>query len=425
MNKKSPELPPIYFDLKSNNYLMELNPGRFTPLSSSDVKAHLQMRGHHTDMKNDHGLSFGNEILAKAQVHSYVDYAGPLAGYKAGMMETRRGERLLVTKSVNVPEPGKKKSIPWFEDFVSQIFTTAEQMAFFFAWLKIGYEALYDGTMMPGQLLGLIGPGGCGKTFMQWCITGVLGGRYARPYQYMVGKTPFNEDLAMAEHHIMGDEEMSYDIRARKKFGAMIKQLCVEPAMRVHGKGKLAFTAETFRRLTASVNDEPEHMLFFPPFDSDIKPKIMLLKCSPAKVLDRNRDKNQKRFFDELPAIAAYLRGFNICRAMQDDRFGVKAYQHPELIATVEESAPEIQLLKIIDDDLKLDDQAAWFGTAEDLKLELQSGKHASTVYELLKFPNAAGWYLSRLKQKFPARFVKTSSKGRTRWTITKEETNG
>jgi hypothetical protein len=418
-----PKLPEIYFSLNNGSYFMDLIPGKYIPVSSSDVKAHLQLQGHHTELKSDEGLTFGNEVLAKSQIKNYVDYAGPLAGYKAGFYTMPGNKRVLVTDSVRPVEPGKAKSkaCPKIEAFMGELFH--EQADFVLAWLKVALESLWRGNFMPGQLLVLAGPPSCGKTFFQWFVTQLLGGRSAKPYRYMTGQTQFNSDLAQAEHLPMGDVAASYDIRSRKNFAAQIKEFCVEPEMSIHGKGKEAITLQTFRRLTLSVNDEPEHLLIIPPLDSDIIDKIMLCKCWHAP-LSEDRNENQSNFISELPAFAGYLREWRIPKAIKDPRFGVKAWQHPSLLEVVTDSAPENQLLNILDEVLwsNTDDEfSVWEGSAEQLKVRLLSSPHASTISRLLEWPAACGTYLARLKQKMPARFVATKSKGKTGWRIYKE----
>lgn len=422
MSKESHEAPPkvpeIYFELRSSNFLMELIAGRFLPLSGGQAKNQLQLLGHHTELKNDFGLSWGDEILAQAQVKNYVDYAGPLAGYKAGLYTMAGGTRVLVTTSCNPVMPGKNKRMPFLKKFISELLE--DQEIIFYAWLKLRLESLWKACFTPSQLLALCGPPGCGKTFLQWIITQMLGGRAGKPYAFMTGKTDFNEDIAQAEHLVMGDEESSRDIRSRIKFAAKIKQLCVEPDLWIQGKGKKAVTLETRRALSIGVNHEPEHMLVIPPLDSDMVGKISLLRCHPAE-LSLDRLKNQNAAKEEFPALACFLRDLQIPKDWRDSRFGVKAYHHPELLEMVSESSPENQMLSILDEVLFSKSDAfdcVWRGSAETLKVELLGSEHHSTVNRLLDWPAACGTYLARLKQKLPDRFERRTTHGKSVWII-------
>ena len=87
----------------------------------------------------------------------------------------------------------------------------------------------------------------------------------AKPYLYMTGKTTFNADLFGAEHLMVEDEAESIDIRARRYFGAKIKEIAVNVDQHCHGKGKTALTLTPVWRMTLSLNDEPERMQVLPP----------------------------------------------------------------------------------------------------------------------------------------------------------------
>lgn len=419
------KIPEIYFDNKGA-YWMRISEERFLPVSGSQIIEEMQLQLINTEIKSESGLSLGNEVLALARRGKFVDYAGPLAGHKCGYFETRSGRRVLVSNSCTPVPPGKSTKIPRFEKFLAELL--GSQHVHFLGWLKMGYESLVRGDFMPGQLLVLCGPSGCGKTFLQWCITELFGGRSARPYRYMTGKTQFNADLAQAEHLTMGDVAADYQITARKQFAAQIKEFCVEPEMAIHAKGKDATLAlPTFRRVSLSVNDEPEHMMIVPPLDADMSGKIMLLRCSPA-VLDKDRNVNQERFGAELPALARFLMEFKVPQKLRDDRFGIRAFHEPSLLDMVADLTPENQLLAVIDDGfwrllagLKGDaDVESWNGSAEELKTLLLQTQFRETASRLLDWPAACGTYLARLGTKYPARFRSTRVKGRTRWYLTK-----
>ena len=62
---------------------------------------------------------------------------------------------------------------------------------------------------------------------LQNILTVILGGRAAKPYQFMTGGTGFNSDMFGAEHLMIEDESPSTDMRARRAFGAQIKNMTV------------------------------------------------------------------------------------------------------------------------------------------------------------------------------------------------------
>ena len=82
----------------------------------------------------------------------------------------------------------------------------------------------------------LAGPRDCGKSLLQSLLTILFGGRSAKPYRYMTGETSFNADLFGAEHLVIEDEQPNTDIRARRNFGAQIKEFTSNPMQSCHGK---------------------------------------------------------------------------------------------------------------------------------------------------------------------------------------------
>ena len=106
----------------------------------------------------------------------------------------------------------------------------------------------------------------------------MLGGRAAKPTEYMSGRTPFNADLFAAEHLMIEDEYGSTDLRTRREFGARIKDITVNDVQSCHAKNRWqAISLRPFWRLSISLNDEPENLMVLPPVDESLSDKLMLL----------------------------------------------------------------------------------------------------------------------------------------------------
>lgn len=417
-----PPLPKleIYFDAAQGSYWVKFHGNRFLNLDSRNVKLHLMRNSFRIDPEDDYGLKDGDRVLTTAQIDRAVDYAGPLAGHPAGLITTQGGRRVLVTAESN-PIQAKKGSCDALDDFFGQLLAVADpkQLQFFFLWLKVARESLLERDFRPGQMLVLAGPSSCGKSLCQALITEFLGGRMAKPYRYMTGGTQFNADLSKAEHLVIADEQASVDIRSRRNFGAAVKDLTVNLEMSVHAKGREAITLPTYRRVSLSCNDEAENLMILPPLDDSIMDKLMLFKCTHAK-LGKDRLKNWKQFMTELPALAARLDGLRISPALADDRYGVKAYHNGELLELVTGISPESRLLQLIDEVCKSDKDSpeVFRGTAIQLEQKLRSSAFQFAVEKLLHFSSACGVYLQRLATKFPQRFECRKNGGKTVWII-------
>src|SRR5262249_54541304 len=119
----------------------------------------------------------------------------------------------------------------------------------------------------------------CGKSLVQaHILTPLLGGRVENPYQYMVGDTSFNSELAGAGHLMLEDESPAKDMATRRRLGTYVKKFAANKQSKTHGKGKEGLTLSPFQRLSVSVNDDPEHLEVLPPIDETLSDKIFLLK---------------------------------------------------------------------------------------------------------------------------------------------------
>jgi hypothetical protein len=392
--------------------------GRFIPIKEGHLEDVCRMRDLTVPEKC--GLSSFRTLRTRAVLENFVDYAGPLAGHRVGLFVTTDGRKILVTSEPAdvFDEPGKRQPCDFIEKFLTELLGEDDQALVALAWLKVATESLRLGDFKPGQMLVVAGQRDSGKSFFHFLVNELLGGRTANPYKWMVERTNFNADIAQAESLVIEDEVGHKDIRSRRAFGSMIKQLSVNETFDIHGKGKQAISLPTFRRLTLSLNSNAEDMMVMPPMEDSIEDKVILLKCGKA-TLSENRKINKARCRKELPAFRRWLADFKIPASLASRRFGVAAFHHPELLAAVSELAPESALLAFIEDFLSpqsKDEPNIWKGTATQLEAELC--RKEPTAARLFYGPSVGGQLLGKLATRHPERFQKTRSAGRDRWTI-------
>ena len=145
----------------------------------------------------------------------------------------------------------------------------------------------------------------------------MLGGRVARPYQWIIGSTTFNADLFEAEHLMIADEVPFQDLASRRVFGSKIKDISVNSIQTCHGKFVNAIHLMPCWRLTISLNDEYENLLMLPPLDASLKDKMMLFKVQQAKMpMPCNSPVERASFWDailkELPGFIDFLQNWEI-----------------------------------------------------------------------------------------------------------------
>ena len=366
-----------YFDVGRNCYWICDDRGGWIPLNETQFKRMLRHEGVSPKVLEGAYVSLLDLYLIDIQRKADVHYAGALAGYSAGVYEM--GERrILVTESPRIIEP---KSGQWsiLNAVINGLLNDpqVDQRPYLYGWLKIGYETLRAGERRPGQALVLTGVHDCGKSLMQNLITIILGGRAARPYQFMSGLTPFNSDLFEAEHLMIEDEQASTDIRARRNFGAQLKNITVVDWQRCHAKNRVAISLSPFWRLSVTVNDEPENLMVLPPIDDSIEDKLIILRASKFPMPMRTATLEQRKVFwqrliDELPAFLDFLLQWEIPRELISERFGITHFHHPDILQAINNLAPEYRLLRLIEDELFLPGETdAWEGSAEQLERRL------------------------------------------------------
>ena len=428
-------LPEIYYDAINTTYWRANASGGWQKINETSLDTELVIQGYAPKPVDDELLSAVQLTKRELQIKQDVVYSGPLAGYSQGFYEIL-GSRILVTQSPKLIEP---KAGNWciIQQLVDNLLKneTTDQTDYFYGWMKNAFISLRNQHQTPGQCLTLAGPASCGKSLLQNLITQMLGGRVAKPYQFMTGKTTFNAELFGAEHLMVEDEPASTDIRTRHVLGSFIKMFTVNETQNCHGKNKQAITLTPFWRLSVSVNDEPEHLMVLPPLGSDsVSGKIMLLRAFHRPMpMPTNTDEEKaafwKQLMSELPAFAQFLMNYEIPDELKDPRCGIRTYHNPELLAALGDLQPEIRLLNIIDHTLfgmpingvyRQFGLREWEGPAIELqrKLTERQATHEYEARQLLNWSNACGTYLGRLAKQFPDRVTQRGLHGTTVWKI-------
>ena len=351
-------------------------------------------------------------VLIDAQVNRYTDYANPISGHAMGAFQTPDGRRILITSEPSAPLAAKV-NWDWLKGVIGDLLGT--EQVYFFAWLKVARESLRKRDFRPGQCLCFIGKPDCGKSYLQWCITHILGGRSEDPLLWLRGGTTFNAELCEAEHWKIDDPGSVSRGDVRRDFGDAIKRAVINRDVSIHGKNAKGITLSVWRRLTISCNWENTTAL--PIIDESNGDKIMLFNCGQAK-LHSDIGRNQSQFFKELPGLLRFLDNFEIPKNLISNRMGVVSHHNPEVLAELSSLAPELQLLELIDEVIFDGEASAVRYGSEKLKQELLKSNFRFAAEKLLYYSSACGVLLQRLAVKFPNRVSFNKSDGRTLWTL-------
>jgi hypothetical protein len=424
-------LPPIYYSQQGPSYYVEDASAKWIKINETSAKITIRTNGYGED-KTD-GVSECDRCLLDVQSHQNVAYAGPLAGYRAGHYSINNNS-VLVTESPRLiqPAPGEWCTLRTvFEGMFDD--QDHRQLDYLYGWLKMGIESIYSGTGSPGQALVMVGAPNSGKSLTQALITEIFGGRSAKPYLYMTGRTNFNADLFRAEHLMVEDDAEHISMEARRVFASHIKGISVNRDQHCHGKNKDALTLTPIWRLSISLNDDPQRLLVLPSLDNDVADKMIILKVRLCIMPMPTATPAQKaafwqRLVRELPHFVHYLQGWQIPDDLCSPRFGIMHFHHPEIATALFRASPENRLLEIIDHtffrgryavpELHADEPEE--GTAREIQDRLFDGPMAFEVKALLKYANSCGTYLGRLQMSPEAheRIQSRIVRGDTVWSI-------
>jgi ABC-type dipeptide/oligopeptide/nickel transport system ATPase component len=414
-------LPEIHFEHLRGGYWIQNARGGWIQINETTVKRFLRQQGFFNQCVNGEMISSMENALLRIQREQDITYAGPLAGYQCGISEFSKN-RILITSAPKIIFPNAGE-FPIISQFLSGLLGE-EQIPFLHGWLKIGFSAIRAGKYRPGQALVIAGERGCGKSLLQNLITEILGGRSAKPYRYMGGKTDFNGDLFGAEHLMIEDEAASTDIRSRRAFGSALKIFTVNRVQSCHGKNRQAISLEPIWRISVTVNDEPENLQILPPIEESIADKLILLKARRNQLPMPTGTQSERDLFwgtlvSELPAFLNYLEQWEIPLEQRCERFGIKHFHHSELLESLEMLSPEARLLALIDSTIFSDCSVRfWNGTAERLERTLKESNYREEATRLLSWNNATGTYLGRLANKYPNRFVQSRTTTQREWIL-------
>ncbi len=415
-----------YFDTGRNCYWIRDDRGNWISLNETQFKRMLRRQGVSPKTLENAYVSPLDLRLIDIQQKFDVHYAGSLAGHSTGVYKI--GERrVLVIDSPRIiePHPGEW---PILNAVITGLLhdPQVDQRPYLYGWLKISYETLRARERRPGQAMVVAGVHDCGKSLLQNLVTVMLGGRSARPHQFMLGLTPFNSDLFEAEHLMIEDEQASTDIRARRNFGTHLKSITVNEWQRCHAKYRVPISLPPFWRLSITVNNEPENLMVLPPIDDSIEDKLIILRGSKFPMPMPTATLAQRRAFwqhliDELPHFLDFLLQWEIPSDLVSDRFGITHFHHPEILQAINTLAPEYRLLRLIDEELFLTEETdPWEGSAEQLERRLcaEPSTCRNEARKLFTFNTACGVYLARLHKRYPNRFKPNHTRDGNWWTI-------
>ena len=398
------------------HYFWKDDSGIYVSTSERAIIRELKYRGFTTSKAHNEATEI-DVALREIQLKNNVHGSGPLCGRKPGVV-TEGSFKYLVTRGpVFIAESSDQentKALPFLE-FLEAVFGKEEnphynhQVTVFIAWLQRAREAIRKPEEhLPGQMLILVGPAGCGKSYLQLLITEMLGGRYADPSLWIQDKSSFNGNMWEAEHLMMSDTNLEESPKAKAAMRDKIKEMVANPLYPMHKKHCEQITLRPIWRISLSANDDPTSANILPTLEPSTEDKLIYFKCydSDGYFPDENeRTEHKKALLDALPAFLHLVDHFDLPDDLRSPRWGVKAWHHPEYVNLLESLQPEQELAEILT--AWMDANSAPVVTLPVTELYDKLSVNGGYVFnQISKSPRHLGRQLSRLIAKEPWKHV-------------------
>lgn len=414
---------PAFYDHLKGTYLLDTDSG-WVQLGKEDIRLHMSQAGW-DNRKDSNRLSILDRELMRIQIEQKIDYSGPVAGHKKGLI-VMGGSKVLVTRSY---QPGHAEKGDWslINTIIENLLGRVDplQVSTFYSWCKVYLESLRDNVFVPGQAMILAGPHDCGKSFLQNSLTVLFGGRSANPWPYMSGRTEFNSDLFGAEHMQVEDPPVSL-LSDRLDFAARIKQFTVNEIQPCHGKNRDIVTIQPRWRLTISINDEPYNLRAIPPIDDSTSDKVIIFKCAKDSIPWHAESSNKREaarliVLSQIPAFAFFLLNeWVIPPSIFSGRFGVTHYHHSDILTEITNNSDDLDLLRFLQE-LGDFSEGQWQATLREIRTRFRTcgDEDAKALAERQR---SFELKLSYLAKRFPEIIRRKHLSHSRLWCISKEK---
>ena len=132
--------------------------------------------------------------------------------------------------------------------------------------------------------------------------------------------------------------------------------------------------------------------------------------------------KSRMEFWDgvraEIPSFLHLIENYEIPEDLRESRFGVKAYQDPDLVEILKEMTHENRLMALMEI-IVIPENRSWKGTLEELETALfEDSTFKRQIEKLLYYPTALLTYIRRLQKSMPERVKHVKVGGKRGWEL-------
>ena len=344
--------PKIYYTpgAGKKDFHVQFEDNTVVPYDLGGLKDYLR-DCKYSDAKPERGLSPIARMINDSR-RDPVDYVGVVAGHPVGAY-TYRGNRILVNRAPAITKAAEQGD-SWLWDYIERLLGP-EQGVYFHGSVKLVRQMLISGIYDRFLALIICGPRNHGKSELARVMPSFFNGTVGDPFQYMTGGTSFNKDLIASVLLMIDDQMKDPSIATKRNLDAMLRQFTASSSGgRAHAKGVDALMLDPLQWLVIVTNDNLKSLEVLPQADHEVLDKIIMLKTQGRAVDWPTKTPAQRlawrqRIESSVPGYLKKLDEWEIPEEYQDDRYGIKAWQHKELLRDVQSMSNEVRVLDLID----------------------------------------------------------------------------
>lgn len=345
---KTGVLDHFYFDSPTGKFWSRGSNLGWQLLGVDATKRRLACLGVDPDRSKGQFISPADSALDTITRTRAVDGAFP-GFYRTAELIQQHGQVLLNTSRLRPmapdvaphPEPW---GFPWLDKYLTLLLGDQQKMVFV-AWLAHFYRAALAGCPNRGLALFLAGPSGAGKSFLTKFVLRNLFGRVEEATAFLCGADQFNESLFSAPIWNVDDAIAASDTRTHARFSQAVKAAVANDEMTMRAMYRAGVKMPWNGRLLVTMNDDPESIRLLPHGEGSMVDKYILLRAG----VTFDKFPEDAELMPELPHFAAWLRDMPCDPCVWvGGRFGVLAYQQPDLVTVAQQESTTFSVLELV-----------------------------------------------------------------------------
>lgn len=403
-NEATPDvLASFYYDAGNKSYWSSGSNLGWQNIGVDAMRQELAMRGVSPDRGRGELISAADRAMVNLRKRRSVDGVFP-GFFRKEEVIVHNNMHLLNTSRLRVLEPDplphpEPTGFPWLSQYLTDLLGE-RQRGIMLAWLAHYYRSALANHPVRGLALFLAGPVGGGKSFFTNFILKRVFGRVEDAVSFLCGDDQFNSALFESPIWNVDDAHGAVDTKTHSRFCSAVKAAVANDEMMMRAMYRSGIKMPWSGRLVVTMNEDPESIRLLPHGEGSMTDKYILLRSK----FTYDKFPEDEALLPELPHLCAYLRDMPKDEAIwTGGRFGVIAWQNPELMGVAVQESSAFSVLELVQTwfrEWSRDKKGtAWVGSPTALVAELSTEAYnlRDIVRSLKLSPVSLGRALNKL----------------------------